>query len=79
MAPKCRNRCLPPRGEGAGSHPRQGQMIASVAHEYNIDRHAFGDYIENVVKPALGKRARDTLTYKQLRQAAEHYLEEHGK
>jgi RHS repeat-associated protein len=59
-----------------GAKPREKKQIGDVCKEYKIpDRDDFGDYLEREYKPDNGFRGNDTMSYDDLRDAAETYLE----
>lgn len=60
-------------------HAAEVRQINAVAREFHIDRRAFGDWVENVWKEELGIPGAGQLTYQQIREGAEVYIEEGGK
>lgn len=57
-----------------GKQKREKRQIDDICKDYKLDRNEFGDFLEHEYKPDNGIRGGDTMSYGQLKDAAEQFL-----
>ncbi len=66
------------RDKTRGAQAKEQKNLNEIARKLNIDRHAFGDYVEQV-KRAVGRGSSSEYGYRELVKLARQYIAEGGK